>query len=175
MYQIYFTESSLNLNGRASQCSHYCIFTIFKFWPSIALHTFQWPHLLRAKHCRIHPRSLLKNAGKEESYSEVQNCIGRALQYISLSILLFTRLCLIMCQWNKTVKALKVQESSKSILQAAAHAQAPKTACKTIIISSKPLKYLQVSNCSHHHFLLARFCWQNSCLSVMYQSGLQNW
>lgn len=114
-------------------------------------------------------------AGKEESYSEVQNCIGRALQYISLSILLFTRLCLIMCQWNKAVKALKVQESSKSILQAAAHAQAPKTACKTIIISSKPLKYLQVSNCSHHHFLLARFCWQNSCLSVMYQSGLQNW
>lgn len=64
--------------------------------------------------------------------------------------------------------------SSKSILQAPAHAQAPKTACKTII-SSKPLKYLQVSNCSHHHFLLARFCWQNSCLSVMYQSGLQNW
>lgn len=59
--------------------------------------------------------------------------------------------------------------SSKGILQAAAHAQAPKTACKTIIISSKLLKYLQVSNCSHHHFLLARFCWQNSCLSVMYQ------
>lgn len=51
--------------------------------------------------------------GKEESYSEVQNCIGRALQYISLSILLFTRLCLITCQWNKAVKALQIQEAQR--------------------------------------------------------------
>lgn len=114
MYQIYSTGSSLNLNWRASQCSRYCIVTISKFWPSIALHTFQWPHFLREKHCRIHPRSLLKSVsmlGKKNP--TVQNCIGRALQYISLSILLFTRLCLIMCQWNKAVKALKVQEAQK--------------------------------------------------------------
>lgn len=47
------------------------------------------------KHCRIHPRCLLRSVsmlGKKESYREVQNCIGRTLQHISLSILLFTQL-----------------------------------------------------------------------------------
>lgn len=84
------------------------------------------------------PFEKCEHAGKEESYREIQNCIRRTLRYICLSILLFTRLCLIMCHWNKSTQNPGSSESVLGVtcLQAVAHAQAQKTACMTIIISS---------------------------------------
>lgn len=175
MYQIYSTESSLNLNWRASQCSRYCIFTISKSWPfAPLLCTLFSDHTFSGKStAETIPEPFWKVWARWER---------RILQWgTELYRGSFTIHFLINSPFHKTVlnnvsvkqscESTENPGSSKGILQAAAHAQAPKTACKTIIISSKPLKYLQVSNCSHHHFLLARFCWQNSCLSVMYQTG----
>lgn len=174
MYQIYSTESSLNLNWRASQCSLSLLY----------LHHIQ----ILTIHCFAHFSVTTPSQGKALQNTsqipfEVWVCWERRILQWGTELYWesFTIHFLINSPFHKTVfnnvsvkqscESTQNPGSSKGILQAAAHAQAPKTACKTIIISSKPLKYLQVSNCSHHHFLLARFCWQNSCLSAMYQTG----